>query len=94
MKSERPSCALIASRWSSRARITFNRSKSGRPERGVALGDEIVLLALQRAAAARIVAAGVVHHPCIHRVDLAIEIGQFGIGTDRLFDRAPGSPRN
>src|ERR1700749_4680174 len=59
-------------------------------EVGIAPNDEIVLLALQGAAAARIAAASVPNHAGIYRVDLAVEISQFGIGADRLLHRATG----
>src|SRR3984885_732257 len=55
-------------------------------ERGVAAGDEVVLLALHGAAGARAIAGGLADYLGIHRVDLAVEIGQFGIAADRLVD--------
>ena len=45
-------------------------------EPGVAAGDEIILLALQGAAGARIVGGGFADHSGVRRVDLAVEIGQ------------------
>src|SRR5712691_7281898 len=59
-------------------------------ERGIALGEKGVLLALQGAAGARTVARGPTDHLGVHRVDLAVEIGKLRIGADRLFDRASG----
>ena len=53
-----------------------------------------LLLALQGAAGARIVAGGIADHAAIHRVDLAVEIGKFRIGADRLLHRGVGRWRN
>src|SRR6266849_2006374 len=50
----------------------------------IAAGNDLILLVLQGAAGARTVARGFTDHLGIHRVDLAIEIGQLRIGADRL----------
>src|SRR5690242_20177107 len=57
-------------------------------EVGVAAGEKIVLRLLQGAAGARAVGHGVVHDLAVHRIDLAVEIGEIGTGADRLLHRA------
>ena len=55
---------------------------------GIAASDKIILLVLQGAAGGRVVGAGLADHFGVHHVDLAVEIGEIGIGADRLLDRA------
>src|SRR6478735_11343207 len=57
-------------------------------ELGIAAGDISLLLALQLAGV--IEAPGFTHDPDIHRMDLAVEVGQLAIGADRLLHRAAG----
>src|SRR5665647_1748130 len=59
-------------------------------ERGVAAGDELVLLALQRPAGARTAGRRLADHLGVHGIDLAVEIGELRIGADRLLHGAPG----
>src|SRR5439155_1381366 len=87
-------CALMIDRPLSPL-VGFNRQQMVQPrfhglmqivvrpaEGGIAAGDELILLALQGAAGARTVARRLVDHLGIHRIDLAVEIGEFRIGAD------------
>ena len=57
-------------------------------ERGVALLDEVALLPGQRQRRAMAVGFRTRDHPQEHVVDVAVELGEAGIGADRLFDLA------
>jgi hypothetical protein len=61
-------------------------------EAGIASCDEFVLFALQIADVATV--TGFLKHPDVRPVDLPIEVGEFGIGANRLLDRPPcgGAP--
>src|SRR4051794_38183480 len=59
-------------------------------ERSIAARDERLLCALQRSDGADAHAHVILDHQGVHRIDLAVEIGQFRIGADRLLDRAFG----
>src|SRR5690242_11696575 len=58
---------------------------AGFAEIRVAAGDEVILLALQGLPLAR--RLGLAHDADVHRMDLAVEIGEFRIGADRLLRR-------
>ncbi len=61
--------------------------KVGFAEFGVAAGEKFVLLALHGAPGARIALPGLADGLGINGIDLAVEIGEFGIAADRLVDR-------
>src|SRR5579863_1198822 len=63
---------------------------AGAAEFGVAVLKKLLLLALQGAPGARIALTRLADHFGVHRIDLAIEIGELRIGADGLFDRPPG----
>src|ERR1700710_177588 len=56
-------------------------------EFGIAASNKILLLALQLALLPGVL--DLAKRPQIRGVDLAVEIGKFGIGADRPFHRAP-----
>src|SRR6202789_3605927 len=60
----------------------------GAAVRGIAAREKIVLRPAQGTAGGRIGAARIVNPSGIHRVDLAIQTGPFGIAANRLVHRA------
>ena len=62
---------------------------TGVVEQCIAAGEKFVLLALQRAAISRACGGRVADHFGAGDIDLAVEIGQLGIGADRLLNRPP-----
>src|ERR1700756_4761049 len=62
---------------------------AGLSEGEVALSDKFLLLMLQIARRARATRGRSAHQFGVHRIDLAIEVGEIGTRADRLFDRTP-----
>src|SRR4051794_898578 len=60
------------------------------PECGIAAGEKSVVFALQGAPGARAVGGRLPNRFGVQGVDLAVKIGEFRIGADRLLDRAFG----